>query len=81
MKYTESSYSIYIQRSFGPAFGNYKESDLSISDNSNSNTFSYSDLGNSYKHPEHVKGSTEAKTFLPGSYNFQVSQIEVFTKI
>jgi len=62
----------------GPSFGG--GCDLRIADKSNSNTNSRSNLGHSYIHPDYAYGSTEAKSFLAGSYNFQVSEIEVFTK-
>ncbi len=62
----------------GPTFGGGH--DFYISDNSNTNTDSYSNLGHSYPHPDYASGSSEAKSFLAGSYNFRVSEIEVYTK-
>jgi hypothetical protein len=56
--------------------------DIRISDHSNKNTLSYSDLGHTCELPTGLKyGSNEAKYFLAGSYNFLVEEIEVFTKI
>jgi len=68
---------IYCDNNYGPIFGTY---DLYIADKSNTNTGSYSNIGQSYIHPDKVYGSEEAKSFLAGSYNFQVSELEVFTK-
>jgi hypothetical protein len=47
---------------------------------SNINVVSFSNLGHSYTHPDYRQGSNEAKSFLAGSYNFQVTEIEVYTK-
>jgi len=66
---------IYCNSSYGPTFGGGH--DLHIADKSNTNTSSYSNLGCSYTHPY---GSNEAKSFLAGSYNFQVTEIEVYAK-
>ena len=41
---------------------------------------SYSDLSVSYKHPQYEYGTNEAQTFLAGSKDFQVDEIEVFQK-
>jgi len=64
-------------KSYCPTFGN---TDLYIADKSNTNKISYSNLGHSYIHPDYRFETNEAKSFLAGSYNFQVSEIEVFTK-
>jgi hypothetical protein len=77
MKWSQN-YGIYCSNYYGPTFGG--GFDLNIADKSNSNTTSYSNLGNSYVHPDYAYGSNEAKSFLVGSYNFQVSEIEVYTK-
>ena len=69
---------IYCNSSYGPTFGGGH--DLCISHNSNTNTGSYSNLGHSYTHPYYAYESNEAKSFLAGSLNFQVSEIEVYTK-
>jgi hypothetical protein len=68
---------IYSHSSSGPLFGYY---DIRIEDRSNTNTNSYSDLGQSYTHPDYAQSSSGARSFLAGSYNFQVSEIEVYTK-
>jgi hypothetical protein len=70
-------YGIYCHNSCGPVFGC---NDFHITDKSNANTSSCSNLGPSYKHPDYAFGSNEAESFLAGSYNFQVSDIEVYTK-
>jgi hypothetical protein len=64
--------------SHGPIFG--AGHDLFISDKSNTNTSSLSNLCNSYIHPEYEYKSNGAKSFLAGSYNFQVLETEVFSK-
>ena len=62
----------------GPIFG---RDDIVISDNFNINNNSYSNLGTSYSLPNGMTPypySEEARFYLAGSYNFQVSEIEVF---
>ena len=62
----------------GPCFGGY---DISITNKSNTNTGSNSNLGKySYAHPDYAEGSNEAKSFLAGLHKFLISEIEVFTK-
>jgi len=51
-----------------------------ISNKSNNNASSYSNLCLSYAHPSYAYESNEAESFLAGSYEFQVSEIEVYTK-
>jgi hypothetical protein len=74
---------IYCYNKIGPVFGGGpfigKVHDIRIEDQSNTNTDSYSNLGHSYTHPDYIEGSNKAKSFLAGSYNFKVSDIEVFT--
>ena len=69
-------YSICCAAACGPSFGGGH--DIFISDNSNTTTQSYSNLGHSFNTPHLAYDTTEAKSFLAGSYNFQVSEIEVF---
>jgi hypothetical protein len=76
---SSGQHSIYCGSSYGPTFGN--DHAFYISDNSNLNTASYSNLGGSFKHPEFEYNSNEARTFLAGSYNFQITEIEVYRKI
>ena len=68
MKCTKPSYAILASSGYGPLFGGGH--DLHICDNSNTSGESYSNFGNSYKHPNYVHGSNEAKSFFAGSYNF-----------
>jgi len=81
IKFDASSgkHSIYCGFSYCMTFGN--DHSIYISDNSNLNTASYSNLGGSFKHPEFEYNSNEARTFLAGSFNFQVEEIEVYRKI
>ena len=67
--------SIYCHSSYGPRFNN----DIYISNNANHNRESYSNLGCGYKHSEYINESSEAKSFLAGSYKFQLSEIEVYS--
>eukprot|EP01080_Neovahlkampfia_damariscottae_P005802 gene5802-9625_t len=72
--------SIYCDYYYGPTFGGGH--DFYIYDRSNSSTSNYSNLGHSYKPPNNYSyGSTQANSFLAGSYNFKVSEIEVFMKV
>ena len=41
---------------------------------------SWSDLGYSYSHPQYEYGTKEAKTFLAGSRDFQLDEIEVYQR-
>ena len=54
--------------------------DLCLSQNSNTNTLSNSNLGTSYKHPKYPQGSDEAKNFLAGSHKFKTVEIEMYCK-
>ena len=71
-----SKHSIFCDAASGPSFGG--GCDLYISDISNVSTSSYSNLGHSYDFTLFFNGTTEAKSFLAGSYKFQTSEIEVF---
>ena len=53
---------------------------IRIADNSNLNTNIYSHLGENYKHSEYAYGSIEAKSFLAGTHEFKVDEIEVYSK-
>ena len=75
IKPSNTASSIYCHINRGPCFGG---DDLFISDNSNANQTSYSNLGHTYKHPTYQYQSNEAKCFLAGSYNFSTEEIEVF---
>lgn len=73
----ESAEAICCHPSYGPTFG--YSGDLFISTNSNINSNSYTDFGCSFKHGSYLTGSVEAATILAGSFNFQITEIEVFT--
>jgi len=70
---------IYCHSSFGPTFGGINH-DLCITDCSNTDKSSYSNLGHSYTHSSYTYGSNEAKSFLADSHQFQVTEIEAYTK-
>ena len=72
------SYGIFCHSNYGPTFGGGH--DLSIADKSNANLDSYSFLGISYIHEDFNEGSNEAQSFLAGSIQFKVLEIEVYTK-
>jgi hypothetical protein len=69
-------YAILCHSEFGPLFG----WDIYIADNANTTIDSYSDLGYSYKHPQYAFRTNEAQTFLAGSRQFQLDEIEVYQK-
>lgn len=61
----------------GPCFG--CANDIFISDKSNQNNNSYTNIGSSFGHYSMPFGSDKAMTFLTGSfYNFQTVEVEVF---
>ena len=72
-----NQYSIFDYAPYGPTFGGGH--DMHISNNCNSVTTSYSNLGHSYSPPlGYTYGSSQAKSFLAGTHQFQVVEIEVF---
>jgi hypothetical protein len=77
IKCEKSGIAIMSLNDNGPIFG---VRDILISNESNTNKHSYSNLGRSFIHPDYAHGSNEAKSFLAGSEYFQVSEIEVYTK-
>ena len=61
----------------GPTFGG--GNDLRISDKCHVNTYSYSDLGHTYKLPTgYVYNTDQGKRLLAGTYTFKVDEYEVF---
>jgi hypothetical protein len=72
-------FAIYCDSGFGPTFGSGH--DIHIAEYSHSNQKSYSELSETYLHPPYERGSNEANCFLAGSYNFQVTEIEVFKRL
>ena len=77
MKCIDPSKAIFCSPENLPVFG---RRDLVIRSNSNISNESYSNLGSSFKHPEHAYQSNEARSFLAGNYKFQTVEIEVFCK-
>ncbi len=77
MKCINSDGAIYCSNNIGPNFGLM---DLKISFDSNLNTESSSNIGYSYEHPDYEYDSNEAQLFLAGSNEFQVLEIEVYTR-
>ncbi len=71
-------YAIRCNPQFGPTFG--LGNDIYVANNASTTMDSYSNLGNTYSHPLYAHGTSEAQTFLAGSYNFQLAEIEVFQK-
>jgi hypothetical protein len=69
----EHEYSICCDPKCGPSFG--FDYDIYIA---NTTMYSYSNLGNTFKHPQYEKGTNEAQTFLAGSFYFQLDEIEVY---
>jgi hypothetical protein len=59
---------IWCDSAWGPCFG-----DVSVSNDCNANTKSFTQLGNSY-----TNNGMDEKTFFTGSHYFQVKEIEVF---
>ena len=70
---------IYVTPANGPTFGGGH--DFVIYDQSNINGNSLSSLGYSYQFDLHAYGSAGAKSFLAGSYNFRVDEIEVYVRL
>ena len=74
--------SIVCSAKYGPVFGNLLDDnsfDFAIADCSNTNELSFSNLGHSFKHPYYNTDS--ARSYLAGSRNFKVLEIEVFQSI
>ena len=78
MHTTNVKHSIYCSSSLGPVFGDGH--DIYIADNANETMNSYTILGDTYKHPEYVQGSDQVQTFLAGSFEFQLDEIEIYQK-
>ncbi|KAG2373822.1 hypothetical protein C9374_011707 [Naegleria lovaniensis] len=78
---TKSDNAIYTYSSYLAYFGG---SDIFIAEKCNENTYSNSDLGHSYSIPASLKkqnlkyGDAQVRSYLAGSYQFRVSEIEVY---
>jgi hypothetical protein len=67
---------IFCDSKFGPIFGD----DICIANNANTTMNSYSVLGYTYSHPQHAFGTNGASSFLAGSNEFRLDEIEVYRK-
>jgi len=79
---SDAEHSIGCWSRYGPIFGS---GDIRLGTNLITNewdldTESYSDLGNTYEHSQYACGTNEAKSFLAGSYEFELSEIEVYER-
>jgi hypothetical protein len=72
----EHKFAIICGSEYGPTFG----FDISVANNANKTMNSCSKLGYSYKHPQYAFETIEAETFLAGSHEFQLEEIEVYKK-
>ena len=71
------AYSVRFRSSYGPTFGGGHDIQIFYSGQSSGN--SHSNLGHTYSAPSgHSYGSTFAKTFLAGTYNFTPDEVETF---
>ncbi len=68
---------IYCDFSYGPTFGG--GCDIEIVDNATTKN-SCSFLGVSYKYPQYEEESSEAESFLAGSQEIQLDEIEVYQR-
>ena len=78
MKYgpNEERCAIHCHSQLSPSFG----CDITIYSNANAPMNCYSRLGYSYFHPQYALGTNEASTFLAGSHEFRLEEIEVYEK-
>jgi hypothetical protein len=74
MRQINKNHSIYCDPDSGPIFGSGH--DLAVCDSSYVFARSYSRLGNAYEHPDPIRGIS----YLAGSFEFQLSEIEVYQK-
>jgi hypothetical protein len=70
---SNTTYSIICHPSYGPTFGN---NDIYICNLANTLAGSTSNLGHTYQHPQPSQGLS----YLAGSNQFQLSEIEVYKK-
>jgi hypothetical protein len=71
-------YAVYCHSKFGPTFGGGH--DICVAKNAKTTWESHSKLSRTYKHPQYEFGTKEAQTFLVGSFEFQLDEIEVYQK-
>ena len=70
-------YAVYTTSGYGPCFGGGW--DFQISDQSNTNSNSYANLGFTYQYPSSISAGPSAQAFLAGSYYFQTAEVEAYT--
>jgi len=74
---SNNTYAMYCLSTYGPTFGG--GFDLYICSEANKYSYSYSNIGNTYKAPLGTSyGKPNAKNFLAGSDNFILKELEVF---
>lgn len=72
----KSEYAIYGNNGYGPTFGGH---DIYIANSAGYNMNSYTNLGHSYVQLAGYRyGSSDTRSLLAGSYNFQPHEVEVF---
>eukprot|EP01080_Neovahlkampfia_damariscottae_P003694 gene3694-6508_t len=71
-----NTYGCYNSTGYGPTWGGGH--DLYICSNPNTTNSNYSNFGYAFTCNNLVYGSTEANNFLAGSYNFKLTEMEVF---
>lgn len=76
LNYNGSGKAIYCHANNSATFGGGH--DLFLATHANTSKNSHSNLGHSFKHPSYKYESDHIQSFLAGSYNFQVNDIEVF---
>ena len=75
--FQNSHMALYHYPMYGPIIG--RGHDLLISNDANSNTNSYTNLGSTYQPPPgYTPGVANTKALLAGTYTFTPSEIEVF---
>ena len=79
MRTSNVDQSIVCNPSYGAVFGPFPSPDIVVF-NSNASMGGVSNLGKTYSHPHYFYGSDEAKTFLAGSENFHLSEMEVYKR-
>jgi len=67
---------IHCKSSYGPTFSR----DICIANNANTHMGSFTHLSFSYTHPQYAFETNEAQTFLAGSDDFLLDEIEVYQK-
>jgi hypothetical protein len=69
---------MYCHSEYGPTFGCGR--DICIANNTNTTMDSWYRLSCTYSHPQYVYNSNEAQSFMAGSYQFKLEEIEVYER-